>query len=408
MNADELWNQIRASIDGQVSTGCWETWLRPIRALKLDQSVLELEVPSEAFRAAIAENYLSLLTKTAAEVVGSRIEIRLSCCQSELSNVHGYAQAAQPLPVVRASDIEPITHKPSWLIDQLWTHQAVGVLGGSPKSGKTWLALEMAVSVASGKPCLGRFEVLSPGLVLIYAAEDSAAAVRSRIESLARLHQVDFNRLDVHIITVDSLRLDRPEHQDRLESTLLLYRPALLILDPLVRIHAIDENVAGQVSTLLGYIRSLQRKTGAAIALVHHVRKNASLNGGAGYSLRGSGDLYAWLDSFLYLRMHQDQRTLSAEHRSAPAFGPIALELAQSDFGASLKISSIATNPFESSPNDLASRIIELLASTPEPLTINKLRTRLQVRNERVVEAIRILIAQGKIQRLARGFSLSE
>jgi hypothetical protein len=164
--------------------------------------------------------------------------------------------------------------------------------------------------------------------------------------------------------------------------------------------------VAGQVSTLLGYIRSLQRKTGAAIALVHHVRKNASPNGGAGYSLRGSGDLYAWLDSFLHLRMHQGQRTLSAEHRSAPAFGPIALELEQSDLGASLKISSIAANPLESSPNDLASRIMELLGSSPEPLTINKLRTHLQVRNERVVEAIRTLIAQGKIKRLARGFSI--
>jgi hypothetical protein len=408
MNAEELWNQIQASITGQVSRGCWETWFRPLRALELNQSVLELEVPSESFRDAIAKNYLNLLTRTAVEVVGSRIEIRLSCCQSELSNAQGCAQTAQPLPVVRASDIESITHKPSWLIDQLWTHQAVGVIGGSPKSGKTWLALEMAVSVASGKPCLGRFEVLSPGRVLIYAAEDSAVAVRSRIESLARLHQVDFDRLDVHIITMDSLRLDRPEHQDRLESTLLLYKPALLILDPLVRIHAIDENVAGQVSTLLGYIRSLQRKTGAAIALVHHVRKNASPNGGAGYSLRGSGDLYAWLDSFLYLRMHQDKRTLSAEHRSAPAFGPIALELAQSDLGASLKISSIAANPLEPSPNDLASRIIDLLTSSPEPLTINKLRTRMQVRNERVVEAIRGLTTQGRIKRLARGFSLSE
>jgi hypothetical protein len=406
MNAEELWIRIQASIADHVSTGCWETWLRPLRALKLDQSVLELEAPSEAFRAAMAENYLDLLAKTAVEAVGSQIEIRLSCRQSELSDVQGCAQMAQPLPVVRASDIEPITHKPSWLIDQLWTHQAVGVIGGSPKSGKTWLALEMAVSVASGNPCFGRFEVLSPGLVLIYAAEDSAVAVRSRIESIARLHQVDFNRLDVHIITLDSLRLDRPEHQDRLESTLLLYRPALLILDPLVRIHAIDENVAGQVSTLLGYIRSLQRKTGAAIALVHHVRKNVSPNGGAGYSLRGSGDLYAWLDSFLHLRMHQGQRTLSAEHRSAPAFGPIALELEQSDLGASLKISSIAANPLELSPNDLASRIMEILGSSPEPLTINKLRTRLQVRNERVVEAIRSLIAQAKVKRLARGFSI--
>lgn len=407
MSIQELWDRIQANIAGQVSTGCWETWLRPLRALKLDQSVLELEAPSEAFRAAIAENYLDLIAEAAVEAAGCRIEIRLSSCKPDLSDVQGCAQMAQPLPVVRASDIESITHKPSWLIDQLWTHQAVGVIGGSPKSGKTWLALEIAVSVASGTSCLGRFDVLSPGLVLIYAAEDSAAAVRSRIETLAGLHQVDFDRLDVHIITVDSLRLDRPEHQDRLESTLLLYKPALLILDPLVRIHAIDENVAGQVSMLLGYIRSLQRKSGAAIALVHHVRKNASPNGSAGYSLRGSGDLYAWLDSFLYLRIHQGQRILSAEHRSAPGFGPIALELAQSDLGASLKIGSIAANPSESSPNDLASRITDLLVSAPEPLTVNSLRTRLQVRNERVVEAIRSLIAQGKIKRLARGFSLS-
>jgi RecA-family ATPase len=43
----------------------------------------------------------------------------------------------------------------------------------------------------------------------------------------------------------------------------------LLILDPLVRVHAIDENVAGQVAALLGYLRTLQRKTGVAVAVIH-------------------------------------------------------------------------------------------------------------------------------------------
>ena len=86
---------------------------------------------------------------------------------------------------------------------------------------------------------------------MLYAAEDSAAALRTRVETLARVHEVDFQQLDVHIIEIDSLRLDRPEHQDRLESTLHVYKPALLVLDPLVRVHSIDENVAGKVSMLL-------------------------------------------------------------------------------------------------------------------------------------------------------------
>lgn len=162
------------------------------------------------------------------------------------------ADSSLALPVVRASDLEVTVRQQPWQIERLWTHQAVGIIGGSPKSGKTWLALEMAVSVASGTPCLGTFPISTSGPVLLYAAEDSATTLRSRVETLARLRQVDFRRLDVHIITVDSLRLDRPDHQDRLESILQLYKPALLVLDPLVRVHAIDENVAGQVAALLG------------------------------------------------------------------------------------------------------------------------------------------------------------
>lgn len=268
-DAEELWNRIQASIATNIPPACFDTWFRPLRALRLDKSVLELETPTETFRAAFAENYLDLLSQVATEVADTRIEIRLSSCEPKPSNGEGCAQRAQPLPVVRASDLESPVHKQSWLIERLWTHQAVGIIGGSPKSGKTWLALEMAVSVASGSPCFDSFAILAPGPVLLYAAEDSAAALRTRVETLARLHKVDFNRLDVHIITVDLLRLDRPEHQDRLESTLLVYKPALLVLDPLVRVHAIDENVAGQVAALLGYLRSLQRKNGTAIAVIH-------------------------------------------------------------------------------------------------------------------------------------------
>src|SRR5207302_6179449 len=42
-----------------------------------------------------------------------------------------------------------------------------------------------------------------------------------------------------------------------IEATPLLHRPVLLILDPLVRLHAIDENAAGEIAALLGYLRLL-------------------------------------------------------------------------------------------------------------------------------------------------------
>ena len=205
-----------------------------------------------------------------------------------------------PFPVVRPCDLQvsPASTTP-WLIDQLWTAQAVGIIGGRPKCNKTWLALEMAVAVASGSACLNRFAVPSTGRVLLYAAEDSASDLRLRLQSLAHHHGIPLASLDLRVITADSLRLDRAADQERLTATLLLHRPALLILDPLVRLHAIDENAAGEIAALLGYLRGLQRQSGSAIALIHHARKNVAADGGAGYSLRGSSDLYAWVDSFL-------------------------------------------------------------------------------------------------------------
>lgn len=316
--------------------------------------------------------------------------------------------APSPFPVVRPSDLRTSAASSApWLIDQLWSAQAVGIIGGTPKSYKTWMALEIAVSVASGSACLATYAVPLPGPVLLYAAEDSQSALRSRLESLARHHRLDLACLDIRVITADSLRLDRTVDQERLEATLLLHRPVLLILDPLVRLHAIDENAAGEIAALLGYLRLLQRKTGTAIALVHHARKNVSANGGAGYSLRGSSDLYAWVDSFLYLRRHHGQLMLSIEHRSASAPEPLALELENSESGPHLKLVS-TVHAAESSPHHpLAEQILALLSQSSQPLTAESIRSNLQVRNQRLIEALRQLVEQRKIVRLSQGYVLA-
>jgi hypothetical protein len=315
---------------------------------------------------------------------------------------------AAPFPVRRPCDLQASTTSGApWLIDQLWTAQAVGIIGGTPKSYKTWLALEMAVAVASGSACLDTFAVPSAGPVLLYAAEDSEPALRLRLESLAQHHQLQLASLDIRVITTDSLRLDRASDQERLEATLMLHHPALLVLDPLVRLHAIDENAAGEIAALLGYLRLLQRKTSVAIALVHHARKNVAVNGGAGYSLRGSSDLYAWVDSFLYLRRHHGQLMLSAEHRSASGAGPLPLELANAESAPYLSLAS-APHPSELVLHDpIPEQILALLAQSSEPRTAETIRSSLQVRNQRLVEALRRLVEQHKIVRSPQGYVLA-
>ena len=52
-------------------------------------------------------------------------------------------------------------------------------------------------------------------------------------------------------------------------------RPRLLILDPLIRLHRLEENAAPQIAALLSYLRELQREFHLAVLLVHHARKDS-------------------------------------------------------------------------------------------------------------------------------------
>ena len=65
---------------------------------------------------------------------------------------------ATPLPVTRACDLPAQAPEHRWLIRDLWAREGVGLIGGNPKVCKSWVGLEIAVSLASATPCLGRFQ----------------------------------------------------------------------------------------------------------------------------------------------------------------------------------------------------------------------------------------------------------
>lgn len=114
---------------------------------------------------------------------------------------------------------------------------------------------------------------------------------------------------------------------------------------------------------------------------------------------------------FLHLQRRQGRITLIAEHRSAPSFGPVAIELIHPDGGrphlqlVSLEIAPDASSGLSQS-DALSVRILELLSESDEPRSVAQLRAVLRVRNQRLVEALRQLTTQGRIRRLEHGYEL--
>lgn len=302
------------------------------------------------------------------------------------------SQDPPPLRVVHAAELDRQPDGPRWLIEGLWPHSAVGIVGGQPKSWKSWLGLDLAVSVASATPCLGRFRVAHPGPALVYLAEDALPDVRARIDCLCRSRRLAIEGQDLHVVAEPALLLDDERDRRRLRGAVAQLRPRLLVLDPLVRLHRLDENNSQEVSGLLGYLRALQREHDVSIVLVHHTSKRSHAR--HGQSLRGSSDLHAWTDVGLYLTWHGDQLRLTPELRVASAPEAVALRLVTDDPAAAhlAIVGEPAPDPATAMPEQaptLAQAVVRALArAAPHARRRVDLREELRVNNAKLGETL--------------------
>jgi hypothetical protein len=314
------------------------------------------------------------------------------------------------LPVEAAHLLAVRAEEHRWLIDGLWAEEAVGIVGGEPKCCKSFLALDMAVAVASGKACLRRFAVARPGRVLLFAAEDALHVVRARLDGICRAVGVELADIDIQVITAPSVRLDLEVDRKSLAETVAALRPRLLILDPFVRLHRIDENVSGEVAPLLAYLRELQRRHQLAVVVVHHARKGAG-KARAGQALRGSSEFHAWGDSNLYLRRVGEQLTLAVEQRAAASSSGIALRL-QAD-GEVVALETIDERASFTGPElepllpAVEERVEQILAAATAPMTTAAIRSLCRVRNATLQAALAALAAGGRVHRSAIGYAIT-
>lgn len=213
---------------------------------------------------------------------------------------------------------------------------------------------------------------------------------------------LDIRDLDLYVITAATMRLDLEADQQMLTKTLDSLRPKLLILDPLVRLHRLDENSASDISRLLGFLRGLQRSFATAIVLVHHASKKYRAQ--PGQALRGSSDLHAFGDSNAYLVKKKNSLVLTLEHRAAKAPKPVELQLLSNPDGGETHLEPTACQ--ENGATSLNERVIALLeTNNHQSLTRSVMRERLKVNNQRLGITLADLEKQGLAIRSTKGWS---
>lgn len=243
-----------------------------------------------------------------------------------------------------ASDLASINiPRPRWLIDGIWTQGGCGFVSGAPKSYKSWLALDMAVSIATGQSLLGEHRVVSPGPVLYLQEEDSLATVVDRLEAIVegraprshwggtleddsqgRISWAPSEGLPIDLQAHTGVALSDPRWMVWLSERVRTYDYRAVVIDTLTTaVGNVDLDKAVDIQTkALRPLREIAQTYNCAVIIVHHSRKNTQ-GGRRGSNMLGSVALHGWVDCALYLERDEESGviTVSPEGKHDPADG---------------------------------------------------------------------------------------
>ncbi|MGH9054335.1 MAG: AAA family ATPase, partial [Acidimicrobiales bacterium] len=176
---------------------------------------------------------------------------------------------------------------PRWLAQPVWPEDAYGVIAAEKKAGKTWMILDLAVSVASDTPWLGVYPVGKPGPALLFLGEGGERKMIRRLRSVCESRGVLLDGLPLRLchrvpLLTSALQLD--EIREEIEKV----RPAVVIIDPLYLAAAgAKSSDLYAMGAVLSGVQAVCQGAGAALVVVTHWNKTGEGHGA--HRMTGAG-----------------------------------------------------------------------------------------------------------------------
>lgn len=240
-----------------------------------------------------------------------------------------------------------------------------------PKTGKTFIALDMCLSIASGLPFLEEFPV-AQGPVIIYSPEGPRQELQRRMINICERREIDFYRQE--IINIDTpVSLEDDIDQQDISRAIHEVKPNFVLFDPLSHCFGGDENGANEIKSVSRWLTVLAQMTDAGIMVCHHstkAKKKAELLD----SIRGSGALSGFGDHYLFLENNPDKSrsllSIQKHFKEAPE-----LVLSMND-DSGFRIESEGVTQMQA-PVDRALQVLAFLDHQGEKQTITVIRSTL-------------------------------
>jgi hypothetical protein len=287
---------------------------------------------------------------------------------------------------------------PACLVEPgLLPHQGILFVGGEPKVGKSLLVANLALSLAAGADRIG-FPIPAPRRVLMCQFElpvpqfvHRLAIMRRRLGAAADQHLLVDTRAAGHLLSA-------AQGLNHFVSAARAAAAEIIVLDPLYSTHDQDENDTRAMAALCQCLLRLRDASGAALIVVHHVRKTIGRHE-IGSAFRGSSALHAVGDSYLLLTRPSPQLCtleLRFQFRYAAAQPPRLLQLDSQTlwFAPAGSPSAAALSRCKVEKKD----ITETLASMGHAAQYNQLRDRIMTTTKCSKRTAQLAISEARRQ----------
>lgn len=195
--------------------------------------------------------------------------------------VHGWAEDLAQIP------------PPEWLIEGILPAQGFVALCSDPGVGKTFLAIDWALSIASGQTWCDRKVVQGP-VVYVFGEGGNGIGKRLQAWQIAKGGYPDRSVLAIR----EPVQLHKEGESEALMNVInnLQMKPSLVVFDTLAKCFAGgEENNAKDMGLWVQGAFPFQQEYGATVVALHHLTKHTN-------EVRGSGALKGAADAMVRLK----------------------------------------------------------------------------------------------------------
>jgi len=149
------------------------------------------------------------------------------------------------------------------------------------------LALNLAMAIAVGQSFAG-FKILGPRRVLYLSGEGGKRGIKKRLKKMMTVTGGEI--LDNLMIVPEQINLMNESDHAAVITSITDFRPDVIVIDPMVKFHELDENTSREMNQFLRVVRSMMEHHNISIILVHHQGKDPTKGGRGSSVIKGEYD----------------------------------------------------------------------------------------------------------------------